>query len=560
MDLSNIIDTTNSFSSSASDAAGKLFDLNMDSAVVESDSAKLYKSLGANSIIIDGAKQNADLATQNARVKGANALGTNLKEQGEVLTGLSADILSLMGQKRALAKVIADKQSVGFFDDPLQHIINQFTLNDDIDKHNAVNEQLASETDQVEKLNALTQSTNVTQNQLNEPITAAAIAASANNTAATAALNANKSTLDALKYNAQGITAALGANKEALASQFQIVTAQNQQQQIQISLDHLDLARQQFDFAKQEKKIADEARAKNTSADDYLLSKVNDGLSRMGMATIPKTSPKAGNILSLIRAGSPAAGLYAEALQVSNDSELAGGATILAPSPSRAAELFKALPNIKISPAQIPVKDIIDGAASQVMGAVTAGTLNGKDKAATDAAMKAAATGILSGYAKKITPGDQSNPFQIPSLGALINAAPELQTLPLVAKVVAPILASGADLSDPNKVYGAALAAVQKGTITVPEAIEGMAYMYQRGVKVNLEARQFQSLGLNLAPKKPGDPSMMTFNSPINVNTGNQLGFGGKTIIDMTDMVSISRALNKTLASEAFSGIIGVSP
>lgn len=558
MDISNILESSNNFADNAQKAGQQLFDLNLDSAAIESNSAKLYQSIGANSNIIDSAKQNADLATQNARIAGANALGTNLKAQGEVLTGLSTDILSLMGQKRALAATIAQKQSVGFFDDPLQHIINQFTINDDIDKHNAVNEQLVSEQDQVETLNKLTQSTNVTQNQLNEPITAAAIAASASNTAATATINANKASQDALKYNAQGITAALGASKEALGAQFNAVTAQNQQQNIQIALDHLALARQEFDWKKEEKKIADEARAKNASADDYMLDKVNDGLVRMGMAPIPKTSPKAGNILGLIKTGSPAAGLYAEAFQVSNDSELAGGATILAPSPSRAAELFKALPNIKLSPAQLPVKDIIDSAASQVMETVKSGQINGKDKAVTDAAMKEAATSILSGYAKKIVPGDQSNPFQIPGIGALINAAPGLQTLPVISKVIAPIIASGADVSDPNKVYGAALAAVQEGTISVPEAIEGIAQLYRTGVKVNLEARQFQSLGMNLNPKKPGDASMMTFNAPIQINTAGALGFGvGKTIVDLTDEVSISRAFNKSLAAQSLAGMIG---
>lgn len=558
MDISNILESSNNFADNAQKAGQQLFDLNLDSAAIESNSAKLYQSIGANSNIIDSAKQNADLATQNARIAGANALGTNLKAQGEVLTGLSTDILSLMGQKRALAATIAQKQSVGFFDDPLQHIINQFTINDDIDKHNAVNEQLVSEQDQVETLNKLTQSTNVTQNQLNEPITAAAIAASASNTAATATINANKASQDALKYNAQGITAALGASKEALGAQFNAVTAQNQQQNIQIALDHLALARQEFDWKKEEKKIADEARAKNASADDYMLDKVNDGLVRMGMAPIPKTSPKAGNILGLIKTGSPAAGLYAEAFQVSNDSELAGGATILAPSPSRAAELFKALPNIKLSPAQLPVKDIIDSAASQVMETVKSGQINGKDKAATDAAMSTAATSILAGYAKKIVPGDQSNPFQIPGIGALINAAPGLQTLPVISKVIAPIIASGADVSDPNKVYGAALAAVQEGTISVPEAIEGIAQLYRTGVKVNLEARQFQSLGMNLNPKKPGDASMMTFNAPIQINTAGALGFGvGKTIVDFTDEVSISRAFNKSLAAQSLAGMIG---
>lgn len=549
MDISALMDEANSFSENAGKAGTQLFNLNIDSAAVESNTASLMTALGTNSQIIDSAKQNADLATQNARIKGANALGTNLKAQGEVITGLSSDVLSLMNQKQVLAKTIADKQSVGLFDDPLQHVINLFTINDDINKHNAVNEQLVSDQEQITKLNSMTQSIATTQNALNEPITAAAIDASAKNTAATAQINANKSTLEALKYNGAGITAALSAGKEALGAQFNALTAANSQQNIQIALDHLSLERQRFSWQQDEKRISDEARAKNTSTDDYILSQVNDGLQRMGQQPIPITSPKAGNIVSLIKSNSPAAQTYVEAMLISQQSERAGGTTILAPNPARAAELLNAN-LIKTTSAQSQVVDILQTAATQVKAAGQAGTINLKDKSATDEAMKASSTQILSAYAKRINPGDPSNPFQIPALGALINAAPELQTLPVVSKVIAPAIAAGNDMSDPAKVYATAIAAINAGTITVPEAVEGLAYTYQRGVKVNLEARQFQSLGLNLNPKKPGDPSMMTYNAPISV--GSTLGFSNKQVVDMTDMVAISRAINKSLANQAF--------
>lgn len=549
MDISALMDEANSFSENAGKAGTQLFNLNIDSAAVESNTASLMTALGTNSQIIDSAKQNADLATQNARIKGANALGTNLKAQGEVITGLSSDVLSLMQQKQVLAKTIADKQSVGLFDDPLQHVINLFTINDDIDKHNAVNEQLVSDQEQITKLNSMTQSIATTQNALNEPITAAAIDASAKNTAATAQINANKSTLEALKYNGAGITAALSAGKEALGAQFNALTAANSQQNIQIALDHLSLERQRFSWQQDEKRISDEARAKNTSTDDYILSQVNDGLQRMGQQPIPITSPKAGNIVSLIKSNSPAAQTYVEAMLISQQSERAGGTTILAPNPARAAELLNAN-LIKTTPAQSQVVDILQTAATQVKAAGQAGTINLKDKSATDEAMKASSTQILSAYAKRINPGDPSNPFQIPALGALINAAPELQTLPVINKVIAPAIAAGNDMSDPAKVYATAIAAINAGTITVPEAVEGLAYTYQRGVKVNLEARQFQSLGLNLTPKKPGDASMMTYNAPISV--GSTLGFSNKQVVDMTDMVAISRAINKSLANQAF--------
>lgn len=544
MNISDLMNSANSFSDNATKAAGNLFDLNLDAAISASADAKTQTDIGVNNTIIQGAQQTSELATQTAKIAGANALGTNLKDQSQVLTGLSENILSLMGQRTALAQTIAQKQSVGFFDDPLQHILNQFTINDDIDKHNAVNEQLNEATDSMDTLNKLTQSTNATQDQLKEPITAAAMAASAANTADTASLASQKAQRDALQYNAQGITSALSMTKEALNTQFQAVNAVTSQQNVQIALDHLSLARQEFDWKQQEKTLADAARNKNTDIDTYTLGRINDGLTRMGMQTIPPGSPRAGSVLAAIKGGQASGTIYGQAFQISTDSEAAGGATILAPSPAGAIDLLSKLP-LTLTPAQAPVKDLLDQATQ-----LTAQdpNVNPKDLPSVRRSLNQNATNLLAAQSKKIVPGDSSNVFQVPPLGAVINAAPALQNLPVVAKVIAPLIASGADISNPDIVFHSALTAVEAGTITIPDMIEGLATTYQTAVKVNLEARQLQSLGLNLNPKKPGDPSTMTYNVPITTGPLNQFSISSRNVIDMTDMVAISRNLNKMMA------------
>lgn len=546
MDISDLMNSANSFSANATRSASNIFDLNLDQAISASADAKVQTDIGVNNQIIDGAKQTSDLATQTAKIAGANALGTNLKDQSQVLTGLSDNILSLMGQRAQLASVIAQKQSVGFFDDPLQHILNQFTLNDDIDKHNAVNQQLNEATDSMDTLNKLTQSTNATQDQLKEPITAAAMAASAKNTADTAALASNKAQRDALAYNAQGIQSALSLTKESLNTQFQAVNAVNSQQNVQIALDHLDLSRQQFDFQKQEKAIADAARNKNTDIDTYTMGRVNDGLVRMGMDPIPMNSPRAGSVLSAIKGGQASGTIYGQAFQISTDSEAAGGATILAPSAAGAIELLSKLP-LKLTPAQGPVKDLLDSAVLMTKGDAS---VNPKDISSVRQSLNSNATQLLARQAQQINPGDSGNVFQIPPLGAVITAAPGLQNLPVVSKVIAPLIASGADVSNPDQVFHAAIDAVNTGKITVPDMIEGLATTYQTAVKVNLEARQLQSLGLNLTPKKPGDPSTMSFKVPITAGPKNAFSVSDKQIIDLTDMVGLSRAVNQVLAAQ----------
>lgn len=543
-DISDLMDAANSFTANASAGAQSLFNLSLDQAISASGDAKAQEDIGVNNAVIDSAKQTSDLAAQTAKISVANHLGTNVKDQSQVLTGLSDNILSLMQARDRAAQVIAQKQSVGFFEDPLQHILNQFTLNDDIDKHNAINNQLNEATDSMDTLNKLTQQTAITQEALKEPITAAAMAASARNTADTAALASGKSQREALQYNAQGITSALSVSKEALGTQFQAITAQTSQQNVQIALDHLSLERQRFDWQQQEKTIADAARNKNTDIDTYTMAKINDGLTRMGMDPIPANSPRAGSVLSAIKSGSASGSIYAQAFQISNDSEAAGGATILAPSPSGAVELLSKLP-LKLTPAQEPIRTLLEDATQATK---TDPGVNLKDKNSVSGSINQNATTILAQMAKKVSPGDSGNVFQIPPLGAVITAAPELQSLPVVSKVIAPLIASGADVSNPDIVFHAAMDAVSSGTITVPEAIEGMAYTYQRAVKVNLEARQLQSFGLNLTPKKPGDPSTMSYNAPITAGPKTAFSISDKQTVDLTDMVGLSRAVNQFLA------------
>lgn len=548
IDLSSVLEQTNQFTSQAAKAANDLFNLSTEQAVASSEDSDLQRSIGLNNQVIESAKLGAEFATQNAKIKGANALGTNIKDQGEVLTSLSTSILDLIKQKDVALQTIKAKQSVGLFDDPLQYIMNQVTLPDDIAKHNAINEDLNARETAVETLNKLSQSTNLTQSQLTESITQAGMEATSKNTAAAATLAANKSSRDALAYNAQGITAALNVSKEILGSEFNVINAQNAQTHIDIALQHLELSRQEFDFRKQEKAISDAARNKETDTDSYVMSKVNDGLTRMGMSPIPLGSPRAGSILALVKTNSPAGKLYAEAFQISQDSELAGGATILAPSPARAVELINTVPGIKLTGPQMAVKELL-GNAVQIVATEAAkpgSTINLKDSGSRNAAINFEATNILSKQAAKIIPGDQTNVFNIPSLGTLINASPEMQKLPVVAKVLAPAIAAGVDVSDPDKAFSLVGAALNAKTITYPEAIE-LTSVYSRGVKVNMEARQLQSLGLNLIPRNSTDPSIYSYNVPITAGDPKS-GLNSKAIVDLTKPDQVGRALNKWMA------------
>jgi len=549
LDLSGILDQVNQFAGQAQQAGKQLFDLSAEAAVTASDDSQAALAAGVNNQVIDSAKQTAEFQTQNAKIKGATALGTNLKAQGEVLTGLSDSILDLISRKDAALKVVSAKQSVGLFDDPLQFIANAITLPDDIAKYNALNEEYTAKTSAVQTLNQLSQATVTTQGMLTESITEAGMAASADNTRLQAQTLANKSYREALGYNAKGITEALQSTKETLAMEFNGVQAQNAQTQIGVALSHLELSRQEFDFRKAQADIINATRGKETDTDQYVMDRVNNGLQRMGMAPIPQNSPRAGSILQLLKTNSPSGKLYAEAFQIANDSELAGGATILAPSPARAVELLNSVPGIKLSGPQLAVKDLLTNATQLVaQAAATPGsTIDLKNPASRNKAIDDTATALLAAQAKKVIPGDQTNVFNIPPLAALINASPEMQKLPVVAKVIAPAIAAGVDLTDPDKTFNIVAAALNQKKLSYSEALE-LTSVYARGAKVNIEARQLQSLGLNLNPRTPTDPSIYSYNVPITTDTTSTM-FSGKSIIDLTKPDQVGRALNKWMST-----------
>jgi hypothetical protein len=89
--------------------------------------ASAQLDIGLNNTIIQEQKDSADLATQNARLMIGAITGTDMNQQGEVLTGLVDTLNGAYKQKAQLLQGMQEKQSVGFMDNPLQHILNQFT-------------------------------------------------------------------------------------------------------------------------------------------------------------------------------------------------------------------------------------------------------------------------------------------------------------------------------------------------------------------------------------------------------------------------------------------------
>lgn len=535
LDLSTILSQAAKATADINAGATALQSTYQSQAKTSNDTVDVLSIIGQNDQIIALSKAQNQQATNAAITRAANELGTNYRDQGQRISDLTATIHEEYAAKDAALKEIEKKDSVGLTDDPISYIFNQLTINDDISRHNAANARLTAAEEQLNRLNALTQTTATTQRLIDDSVNAATIKATTDSLAAATQIKKNEAFIQGQTYNAEAIKAVLGASKDQLQVAFSVYGAQKQQEQIGIALAHLDLDRQRFDWQKQEK---DDLK----KGDSYTLEKINMGGRMMmgaGWQDIPTESAKAKEAIGLLKSGSPVGKFYQEAYMTAERSltvDPSGNTRQLATSPAHAIDVLNTFP-IKLTPAQEPVKAVLEQAKNMVAQAIQTGTLDGKNKALVESTLNSTVGQIIKDQARQIKPGDSENVFNIGSIGTLISSSPTIKALPVIQKVVAPALASGADLTDPNKIFSLVATALKDKTISYQEALD-ISTIYHVGVGTNLEARQFSSLGIV--------PSY-SYNTKIQTNPA--ANFGDTEVIDLTKPDVVGRALNKWLSA-----------
>lgn len=529
--LNPILAQAASFQELAQESSDEMTDLYDQLRTINMQDARTQESIGTNLGVIEGAQKTSEMETQHQKLRRANQLGIDPSAQDDILSNLGAQYKQARAEQEAAGLKIKEKQSVGLFENPLLHIINKLTVNDDIAKHNAALDDALRIRQEFFDLNQMTQTTNLTTQQLAQPITQATIDATVQNTALQAKLLADQSTKAGITNNQQGIQSALSMKSEVLHTSFSVLGAQQAQEHINIALANAERERQQFEWKKDEKAM-DRATAENMWAVVLKGRQLRFAPGTDPLANEDVNSPNVRNIIGMMRGNSPAAKEY-------NDDYQAGQNGILSSSPSHSLDILKARA-VALNPAQGEVRNLLEHAYELV----PATTLQSKDPAAIKAAVDANTRGLVDQMLRKVVPGDRANIFNIPSTAFLINNSPELQKLPFVQKVLQPRMALGDPLSDPGEVFTAALEAVYKGDITYNESQLGIAALYQRGVQTNLAARNLVNFGITAAKEN----NMFQYNVEIPVNPYDP--FGRRKIVDITKMDLIASAQNIWLAKK----------
>lgn len=551
--LSELLAGVTAYKQGAESATNQIVALTQSQANISNSDAALLQQTATDNSTIVAAKQAADYQTQLARVKAANAFHTNLNSSTEQITKYAAAADEAQRVKDEALASIAQKDSVGLFDDPFAYIINKFTINDDIAKHNAANAQLESANSRIQSMNVNTQTTVMTQNAISEPLTAASMAASTRIAAVEATLASHKAEQQGLSYNVAGIQAALNEKKETLGLQFQANNAMNTERQIGISLQNLALNQKEFAF----KQAEYNDRRDDKLAQQQLGQSVVDTINRGRVALLGAGSElddiSGKMILTTLKGKAPLSVQMQKFYEAGEQAKLTG-INIIGASPAQAASTLQSIP-VQLNPTQGVIKDLIASSSQQVSAAIRGEAtgvpskdpalkgINPKDPIAVANALNSIAQQNLNAYARDIKPGDSSNPYQIASINNLALNSPTVAALPLVQKVFAPLIKNGVSLTDPKQIMTYVGNAVSDGTITHAQALE-LSTIYHVGVKTNLAMRNLPGFGLV--------PSL-SYNAKVDTNPA---GWNTSETVDLTKPDSISRALLKVQSYKLQEGMM----
>ncbi len=476
----------------------------------------------------------AALKAQNTRLKIANKFGTDVNAQTNVIDALVNTSAQAYADRDAALSEITKKQSVTIFDNPLEYIMNRFTINADIAKHNAADARISNAEQRITQLNADTDSTIKVNKQLDESLTQATLEAATRLAASQANDAALKAKLDGIRNNSQGIKDVMAASKESLTNSFSLYSAAQSQEHLKQSMSSLELQRARFENEKEEFATKRTGIEDAKQFDSSLLDNVNKGLVITGGKPLDNVTGK--QALALMKGNSPLAKQYYDLYQIGQQSAQEGR-PVIATSIGNAAQILSELP-VKITPAQMPVKNLINAARDEfVSRRNTVGTpesqIDKNDRAAINKAISDIGNSMFAQKAANIDPADGTNPFHIGSINQLGEVSEIVRALPIYQKVFASKVSAGVQISDPKVIFQMTVDAFRRKDITYNEALE-LATIYHVGVGLSTAAKQFSAFGI-VPP--------LSYKAQVPIGTSGN--FAGGAVIDFTKPDILGRAFNK---------------
>lgn len=494
---------------------------------VSTEISETLKLVAGDVAVVTAAKNAAELKVQAENAKIARAAGIDPETGANILVETVTKLRQSNAEVEATLKEYRRKTETGFFDSPIDYIVNQITLPATEEKLKNSVQQSTLYADQLTKVNNTLQNSFQTTEKLKESITASSAEAATRAAAAASLIESKKYQLEALKYNTQGIQEAQNATAEQLAMIYNVFNAQKAEQQLVLAQRSQELSERRFNVESAMRQEALDAKREGKVMEDAVLAKINAGRAASGMQ--PLEGPEAQFALAKMKSG---AGGDVQTYYEIGDKLASTGTISFGNTPAEAVR------TLTTTPTNLPdIKRETTELLSAAMQAVQANkAIDQKNTAQVNTAINNFVNEKIRAQYSSIVPGGQ-NLFDVGDLSSYLGLS-AIKDLPVTQKVLAPLAASGVALNDPKMVLGFMRKAVKDGTLTTSE-IADLATIYRKANLINQAARDFRSLGI--VPPNAGRnyfAKVSTFGKPV----------------DMTDPTAIQNYLSKELSNEFYSG------
>lgn len=461
-------------------------------------------------MIVEQAQRSAALAAGYDPAVGGGALLDRIKKVNEK----GSEVIDLTKKLRA-------EKSVSLFSDPLSWVQANF-LSDTEEQVQLAAQELETESTTLQNLNAAVQQTARTAEATAQTVTAAKIEAAQKVAATEANLKAIQAEQEGIRFRTAAVTARAELSNANLNALHTLRGAQLAEQNYQLNLAQEARAREMFNWQKELKNLEAEEKKGALALEGYVMETINYGNKLLGRPELSGMDAKA--MLQLFKKGG--SDELNKIYQIGLSYRMNPKNPIIGPTPADAYDNLVSLQG-QVTESQKSVIEII----RDVREALPKTAFDPKTGKVDSKAYNKAIKDAFDTQFQTIRAGS-GNPFDVGDITPYITSTPQLQSLPLVQKVLGPAITAKTPLSDPKVVIDLTIAAAKKGEISLPEAVSGIINTYQRANAINQAGRGFVSFGI--VPPQGG----LAYNT--------RLGFGAN--VNLADPVAVGRYISIELA------------
>lgn len=493
-------------------------------------SAEVTKNAVVNKQVINTQKAQATMQAEKDAERVFDAMGGT-----DRLVELAA------GRKAAFDKQIAKQEEiqanidVDFSDDPIQWLVNKFTLGALGEEETSLAHTVGLYDNALGKINSLASASERTIDAMKSTATDATLSASSKLLAQQAILDSTKFELSAKKSNADAVAAGMAMSKDQVASQ--------------ITKWRLGLqARTEID-SRAERDLRRKALEKDERFQTSYVDAVIEGRRDTGTPIYTGTDPA--QILKERET------IWAERLAGGDtktrvDNQFDVGTRAVAPTPAQTLRAIDLSVPIRLTDGKNQALTTLNAASEEAIRRLQ--ELPGKKtKEDLDAAINTLTKVVFDTAEKEIVEGDLTNPNRAAPIGALITL-PGVRDEPLVTEVIAPLITEPGKDIDVSTVVKLAAGAIKtkfnpEGKITINQALSGLKAIYGKAVVYNNLSQDRENLGLPLQTK-------YNFRVRTEDPIGFKIGFFGKPqIVDIMGDVEVRKLILRELNAKSALGV-----